>query len=253
MLTIENLSVRYGKKTVLKDLNIRIEKEKITVIVGKNGSGKSTLLRCLAGEIPYTGTILLDGKDLQNTSPRERAKKAALMPQILPETALTVKELAFLGRNPYLGTGGKYTQKDREAVQKALMLSQTQDICDRSVNRLSGGEQRRAFLCMLLAQDTPLMALDEPTAHLDADNTARFTACLQQLVREEKKTVLLVSHDLTTAANLADNIICPDGGKLVFAGSKEEFVNNNIAETVFGIKKTFFTDDNGCQRILYYK
>lgn len=253
MLTIENLSVRYGKKEVLSAVSTHIEKESITAIVGKNGSGKSTLLSCLTGTVAYTGSILLNGTPLQTLPPKERAKKISLMPQLLPDTALTVQQLALLGRSAYLGFAGRYSNADTAAVANALQLAQMESFADRSVQKLSGGERQRAFLAMLLAQDTPLMAFDEPTAHLDTTAAAAFENCLRMLVQKEKKTVLVVSHDLSAAANLADTILCLHEGRLVFAGTTKKFTDSQTAESIFGVRKTFFTDSDGCQRVLYYR
>lgn len=252
MLCFENVSVLRGRKTVLHDVNAHIPQGKLTVIVGKNGSGKSSLLSCLTGLTRYTGTILLDGEDLSALSPRTRAQKCSLMPQLLPETALTTRQLAALGREPYLSPNGKLTPTDREAVEKAIHFARMEDLQNIPVNRLSGGERQRAFLAMSAAQDTQLLLFDEPTAHLDADHAGYFLHRVRELVDEQKKTAVLVLHDLTAAVNIADYLLVTDRNTCVFCGTKDEFLLQNTAQTVFNLHHTAVTDEKGKERILFY-
>lgn len=252
MLCFENVSVLRGRKTVLQDVNARIEQGKLTVLVGKNGSGKSSLLSCLTGLVRYTGKIWLDGEDLSAIAPRKRAQMCSLMPQLLPDTALTTRQLAVLGREPYLAPGGKLTQTDREAVENAICIARMENMQDTPVNRLSGGERRLAFLAMTAAQDTPLMLFDEPTAHLDADHAGHFLHRVRRLIDEQKKTAVLVLHDLTAAVNIADYLLVIDRNTCVFCGTREEFLEQNIAQTVFNLRHTTVTEADGRERILFY-
>ena len=252
MLCFENVSVLRGRKTVLHNVNARIPKEKLTVIVGKNGSGKSSLLSCLTGLVRYTGKILLDGEDLSALSPRTRAQKCSLMPQLLPDTALTTRQLATLGREPYLAPGGKLSQSDRETVENAIRFARMEDLQDTPVNRLSGGERQRAFLAMAAAQNTPLVLFDEPTAHLDADHVGCFLQRVRALADEQQKTVVLVLHDLTAAVNTADYLLVTDQNTCVFCGTKEEFLQQNMAQSVFNLHQTAVCDPDGKERILFY-
>ena len=252
MLLFKDVRVLHGKKTVLQQVYAHIEKEKLTVIIGKNGSGKTSLLHCPVGLTDYNGEILLDGKPLDGISARDRAKMLCLMPQKLPDTALTAEQLAFLGREPYVGLGKKHTPQDHAAVEQALELARVQELRNRPVNRLSGGERQRAFLAMAIAQDTPLLLFDEPTAHLDTDHANHFLQCIRSLVDTQHKTAVLVLHDLNQAMQFADNVLVTDGGTCIFSGTKEEFLKENLHQSIFGVQSTSVCDKNGQERILFY-
>ncbi len=252
MLKFDNVGIAYGKKEILSGVNAQIEKGKLTVLVGKNGSGKSSLLSALVGQVPFSGSVLLDSKPITSFSPRERARLLTLMPQMLPETAFTVEELAFMGRNPHLSLGAKYTQEDHEAAEYALMLAQVGHLRSCPVNRLSGGERRLAFLAMAIAQNTDLLLFDEPTANLDAPHARHLLQCVQRLVHEQNKTVLMVLHDLNAALSVADRIICLDDKQCVFNGTKQEFLQADISNSVFGLQKTQAADVNGNLKTVFY-
>ena len=252
MLKFDNVGISCGKKEILCGVDAKIEKGKLTVLIGKNGSGKSSLLSALVGQVPFSGSILLNGRPIASFSPRERARLLTLMPQLLPETAFTVEELVFMGRSPHLSLGAKCTQADRDAAERALLLAQVGHLRGCFCNRLSGGERRLAFLAMAIAQDTDLLLFDEPTAHLDAPHTRHFLQCVQALVREQHKTVLMVLHDLNMALSVADRIICLDDKKCVFDGTKQEFLQSDLAETVFSLQKSQVEDEDGKLKTVYY-
>ena len=163
MLEFDRVSVDHRGKTILKEVSFSLRPHRITVLLGRNGSGKSTLIRCVNGLQRHTGEIRLDGVSLALTPPRERARKIGILPQILPETALTVRALAALGRNPYVDAAGRLSPEDRRMVAEALRAAGMEDFADRSLRELSGGERQRAFLAMLLAQNTRILLMDEPT------------------------------------------------------------------------------------------
>lgn len=236
MLEIKNLSVRFGNRLVLDDISFALRPQGLTVLVGRNGAGKSTLLGCVNRQVPYTGTITGEGKNLARISPRERAKAIAILPQSLPSPHITGRELVSLGRNPWLDFTGRLTETDKQAVERALRDADAADLAERYVDTLSGGEKQRIALAMILAQNTPIALLDEPTAHMDLSYEAAFLELLQKLKRERKKTFLLILHDLNLAVQFADDILVLDGGRLVFAGSREECLGQKILEKTFGVK-----------------
>ena len=252
MLQFENVCIQYGKTVVLSDLYAHIEKEKLTVLIGKNGSGKSSLLGCLIGQTNHTGRILLQNKPLDAIKPRERAKMLSFLPQTMPESALTVRQLTALGRTPYSGLGGRLQEGDRKIIEHSIARCDLLHLADKPLNKLSGGERKRAFLAMLLAQDTPFLVLDEPTAHLDTLQTAHFYATLQTLVHEEKKTVLFAAHDLNSAFSAADNVLCLHNKQAVFSGSKQKFIESDLPKTVFGLHAQTVTDTDGKTRTFFY-
>lgn len=250
MLEIKNLSVRFGKNLVLREVSFALRPHRLTVLVGRNGSGKSTLLNCVNQQIPYTGTITEREKNLALIGPRERAKSMAILPQTVPVPHITARELVSFGRNPYLDFTGRLTDADKEAVEKALRDTDSLELADRYADTLSGGEKQRVLLAMILAQNTPIMLLDEPTAHMDLGYEASFLQLLAKLKKERKKTILVILHDLNLAAEYADDLILLENGKIVFAGCKEECLEREILEKTFGLKRYKVADGDG-QRIFF--
>lgn len=237
MLEIKNVSVRYGEKEILKDVSFSLQPHRLTVLVGRNGSGKSTLLSCVNRQIPYSGSIWAEKKNLALLPPRERAKTVAILPQTLPAPHIPAADMVAFGRNPYLDFTGRLTEKDREMVAAALRDVQGEGFARRYVDTLSGGEKQRIALAMILAQNTPLALLDEPTAHMDQSYEENFLCLLQELKTRKKKTFLVILHDLTLAARYADDIVVLEEGCIVFAGTKEECLEKRILEETFGLKR----------------
>ena len=250
MLEIKNLSVRFDSRQVLSDVSFSLRPHRLTVLVGRNGAGKSTLLGCVNQQIPYTGTITEGEKNLALIPPRERAKAIAILPQSLPAPHITGREMAALGRNPYLDFTGRLTEADKQAVETALRDADALELAERYVDTLSGGEKQRIALALILAQNTPIALLDEPTAHMDLGYEAAFLDTLEKLKLQRKKTFLLILHDLNLAAAYADDLLVLDGGKLVFAGSREECLEKKILETTFGLKR-YKADDGEGERLFF--
>lgn len=235
MLTLHNVSVRLDGKDILKNVSFQLRPNRLTVLVGRNGSGKSTLLSCVNQQTPYIGTITVEGKDLSKLSARQRAKTVAILPQSLPAPQITLREMTAFGRNPYLDFTGRLTQTDQEMVEQAMVDAQAEDLAGRYVNTLSGGEWQRGALAMILAQNTPIMLLDEPTAHMDLAYEAQFLERLTRL--KEKKTILIVLHDLNLAAQYADDVVVLDDGQLKFWGTKDACLEKEVLEKTFGLRR----------------
>lgn len=235
MLTLHNVSVRLDGKDILKNVSFQLHPNRLTVLVGRNGSGKSTLLSCVNQQTPYIGTITVEGKDLSKLSARQRAKTVAILPQSLPAPQITLREMTAFGRNPYLDFTGRLTQTDQEMVEQAMVDAQAEDLAGRYVNTLSGGERQRGALAMILAQNTPIMLLDEPTAHMDLAYEAQFLERLTRL--KEKKTILIVLHDLNLAAQYADDVVVLDDGQLKFWGTKDACLEKEVLEKTFGLRR----------------
>lgn len=237
MLKIENLSVRFGQKQVLSDISFTLKPQRLTVLLGRNGAGKSTLLNCVNQQLPYHGIIREGEHDLGGIAPRERAKRIAILPQSLPSPHITGREMVGLGRNPYLDFTGRLTARDQEAVEEALRDADALELAERYVDTLSGGEKQRIVLAMILAQNTPIALLDEPTAHLDLNYEAAFLELLRKLVKTRKKTFLLILHDLNLAVRYADDLIVLESGKVIFSGTREECLAREVLEKTFGLKR----------------
>lgn len=234
---ISELTASYGNTKVLDRVSFDIKPGTITALIGANGAGKTTLVRCLTGEIQdYKGKILLDGKELRSFSAKSRAKEIACLPQQLPCPHITVQDLVSFGRAPYTALTGKLSPGDREAVNLALERSQTTHLAHSFVDQLSGGQQKKAFFAMTMAQDTPIIILDEPTAHLDAASRFAYLDLLQSMCSQTGKTFLVVMHDLTDVLRYAHQIVVLKDQSVCFVGTAEECLENAIAETVFGIR-----------------
>jgi len=247
MLTFRNISVRLSEKQILENVNFTLYPHRLTALVGKNGSGKSTLLSCVNQQIPYIGEILNGEKNLASLSPKERAKAVAILPQTLPAPHITALEMTGFGRNPYLDFTGRLTISDRQAVADALQDAHAEELALRYADTLSGGERQRVALAMILAQNTPIALLDEPTAHMDQIHEATFLKTLTELKKNRKKTFLVVLHDLTLAVRYADDLVVLDHGRLIFAGTKEDCLKQNILEDTFDLQRYTFQEQGETQ------
>lgn len=248
MLQFDKVSVRLGGKDILKDVSFALRPHRLTALVGRNGSGKSTLLGCVNQQVPYTGEIREREKNLALLPPKERAKQVSILPQKLPAPHITGRELAAFGRSPYLDITGRLTERDRAAVEEALQLADAAALADRYADTLSGGEFQRLTLAMILAQNTPIALLDEPTAHMDPGYEGAFLETLNRL--KQKKTFLVVLHDLSQAVRYADDMVVLDGGQVVFSGTKEACLAGKALETTFGLRRYTAKDETG-ERVFF--
>ena len=237
MLIFDNVSLRYGEKKALDGVSFTLRPHRLTVLVGPNGSGKSSLLSCVNQQLRYTGRILEGEKDLTLLPPRERARLLAILPQTVPAPHITGRELVALGRSPYLDFTGRLTRGDREAVEQALADVRGETLAHRYGDSLSGGELQRLLLGMILAQNTPILLLDEPTAHMDPEYEAQLLSLLRDQTRRRKKTVLVILHDLNQAVEYADDLVVLKEGKICFAGSKEDCLDGQILEQTFSVRR----------------
>lgn len=206
----------------------------LTVLLGTNGAGKSTLLRTLAGlQPPLAGDIFWEGNSLASLTPEERAKRLSIVLTVRPETGnLTVREVVALGRLPHRQGlwGSRNAAADAEAVERAMQLTTTSAWSERPVSRLSDGERQRVFIAKALAQETPLILLDEPTAFLDYPSRVQFFNLLKRLTNEMGKTVLLSSHDVELAAAHADRILLLSKESLCLAPTEAKERNHAIRD-----------------------
>lgn len=235
MLQIKNLSVNYNGTHILQDLNCRVKHGKITALIGPNGAGKTTLIRTLSGVLsPSHGQVLLEKTDLLILPPSELAKHIAVVPQVRQvPPGFSVRQIVTIGRTPHIHWLGSISPQDEEIVHKALTQTMTDQFSDRLASELSAGEQQRVFLARALAQDTPILLLDEPTAHLDLKYQAEFLALLRSLVKSKHITALAALHDLNLAALAADHIILLSKGRIACQGTPREVLQQAILQEVF--------------------
>ena len=236
-LIFDSVCAAYRQKTVLEDVSFRVERGSVTALIGLNGAGKSTLVSCLTGEKgDYRGTITLDGQDTRQLSPSRRACMMACLPQDLLRPRVTVGELVAFGRAPYLPLTGKLSRQDEEAVAWALAATDTAALAETFVDELSGGQRKKVFLAMALAQDTELVVLDEPAAHLDMVSRFELLALIRKLREQTGKTFLLVMHELPEVLRFADRIVALHDGRVAFDGTAEAFLEEQIPQRCFGVR-----------------
>ena len=242
MLEINNLQVARSGKQILDGINLRLIPHTLTALVGKNGCGKSTLVSCINQITPYRGEIHFSGRDLALMPPRERASLIAYLPQALKSPHITTEELIAMGRSPYLDIGRHMTPHDKEMVEKAIHAIGIEKLIGRYVDTLSGGERQKVYLAMTIAQDTRLLVLDEPTTYMDMAYEHAFLAMLDTMKHKNKKTLLVVMHNLNQAVRYADQLAVLDDGKIVFHGPTEECLRSGILERVFSVHRYMAED-----------
>ncbi|RYC47506.1 Fe(3+) dicitrate ABC transporter ATP-binding protein FecE [Pectobacterium zantedeschiae] len=242
-LTTQNLTAGYGDKRILDGLSLSLPAGKITALLGPNGCGKSTLLKCFAKLLtPESGAIQLNGKPLSAFSARQLSRHLALLPQhhLMPE-GITVRDMVAYGRSPWLSLWGRLSQDDRQRVQLAMEKTHIVDLADKRLTDLSGGQRQRAFLAMLLAQDTPVVLLDEPTTYLDINHQVELMKLLRELNQAEK-TVVTVLHDLNQASRYCDHLVMLAGGRVMAQGSPHEVMKPELLQQVFSIDAEIHAD-----------
>lgn len=237
MLDINSLSVAYGQHQVLFRISLDVHAGEIVAIIGPNGAGKSTLLRATSGVIPLkSGYIRVNGLDLGKLNPTQRARLLAVVPQArsLPP-AFTVYETVLLGRTPHLGWLGNSSPEDHQQTRLALESAQVQDLAERRVGELSGGEQQRVLLARALAQDTPVLLLDEPTTHLDLHHQSGILNLVQDFASYKRIAVLMVLHDLNLASLYAQRVALMVQGRIHAIGTPKEVLTVQNLSAMYNI------------------
>lgn len=236
-LKANNLSLSYGDKKIIKNLNLKIPEGEITIFIGGNGSGKSTLLNSLARLLkPVDGNVKLNDKNINQISTKKVAKKLAFLPQSsdIPE-GITVRKLVEQGRYPYQKWYQKLSEKDHKIVQQALYDTGMQKLANRDISSLSGGQRQRAWLAMILAQDTEIILLDEPTTYLDLSHQVDLLDLLFELNQRDKRTIIMVLHDLNLACRYADHIVAIKDKGVYIQGKPEDIIDENVIKEVFDL------------------
>ena len=237
MLRANQLTIRRQDNTLLDNVSCEIDPKQLVALVGHNGSGKSTLIKALAGEMTSSGgTITLDETNISDYGSKELARQMAYLPQQLPDAAgFTVRELVMLGRYPHQKWLQKPTQMDRDKVEQALKVTQTEAFADRITSTLSGGERARAWLAMCLAQDTKYLLLDEPLAALDMHYQIEVIQLIRRLVDEQGLSVVIIIHDINLAAQYADRIIALKNGRVCHNGTIKSTMQSEVLYDIFNV------------------
>ncbi|MBG6090495.1 ABC transporter ATP-binding protein [Actinomadura viridis] len=235
-LRATDLTLAYDQRVVAERLGVEIPDGSFTVIVGPNACGKSTLLRALARLLrPKEGTVYLDGEPITSRPGKEVARRLGLLPQspITPD-GITVADLVARGRYPYQGLLRQWSREDERAVREAMDAVGVGDLAGRVVGELSGGQRQRVWLALVLAQQTPIMLLDEPTTYLDIAHQIEVLDLCSRL-HEEGRTLVAVLHDLNHACRYATHLIAMRGGEVIAQGRPAEVVTADLVERVFGL------------------
>ena len=245
MIETRDLRVRFGPVAAVRGLTLRAEAGGWTALIGPNGAGKTSALRALAGLASYEGEVLIDGQDARRLGRRAVARLVAFVPQ-KPETppALTVAEYVLLGRTPHIRYLGGEGRHDREAAADALRRLELERFAERPLGSLSGGELQRAVLARALAQEAPVLLLDEPTTALDLGRQQLVLELVDEL-RQDGLTVVTTLHDLTIAGQYAEHLVLLDGGSVVAEGAAADVLSAPNLAAHYGANVRVIEDERG--------
>jgi iron complex transport system ATP-binding protein len=234
-LALEAVSVTLGGARIVDRLSCTVERGEWVALIGPNGAGKTTALRAIAGLLDYDGDVGVLARDARTLARKELARQIALVPQVpvIPGD-ISVRAYVLLGRTPHLGYFGSEGRADHRAVDAALEQLDLVALAERRLDTLSGGERQRATLARALAQDAPLLLLDEPTASLDMGRQQQVLEIVDRLRARRGLTVLSTMHDLTLAGQYADRLLLLDGGRLVAAGTADEVLTRALITEHYG-------------------
>ena len=245
------LSIGYGKHTVVSDINATLNSGRLTCLLGRNGVGKSTLLRTLAGFIPpIAGEIYIQGTPLERLSYHELAEKiSVVLTERMDIRNLTTTELVGLGRTPYTGFWGVLSDEDRKIVSNAMQLVGIEQLAERNVSSLSDGERQKVMMAKALAQQTPIIILDEPTAFLDFQSKVDTLRLLAQLAHELDKTVFLSIHDIELALQITDEIWLLDNQQKLHTGTTKQLIEDGTLHNFIENEHIRFDADDRVVRL----
>ncbi len=239
-LEFNSVAYRIGQKTLVSDISLTFPAGTVTAVIGPNGSGKSTFLK-LASRLltPSQGNIQLGGKPLKPFSQRELSRQLALLPQSAPRPlGMLVEDLVACGRHPHRSVLGRMTQHDQEMIEWALQLVDLADRRKERVDVLSGGEMQRVWLAMILAQDTPMILLDEPTSYLDLSHQFELLELVSDINRQLNKTIVWILHDINQALQFSHNVLLMQKGRPAFFGNPEQLLELTLLDEVFQLHTT---------------
>jgi len=240
----QKISTGYEEKLILEDMNINVPAGKFSVLIGPNGCGKSTLLKSFARLLkPTKGNVLLDGKSIYELPTQHLARQIGLLPQspIVP-AGITVADLVARGRFPYQNLFGQLGKEDYEAISCAMEAMGIMDLADKNVDSLSGGQRQRVWIALVLAQNTDILLLDEPTTYLDIAYQVEILDCLAKLNKARKTTIVAILHDINLSIRYADHIFAMKKGKLIAEGNPKDIITPGLMQTIYGMDSTIIND-----------
>jgi iron complex transport system ATP-binding protein len=242
-LVLEQVTAGYGRRPVVEDVSLRAEPGRVTGLIGPNGSGKTTLVRVASRALrPVSGRVRVCGQDPYEVPARVAARSVAVVPQDLSLVfSYSVLELVLLGRAPYRSSWGGGHADDLDHAHRAMAAVSLEDLADRPFELLSGGERQRVLLAQALAQDAPILLLDEPTTHLDVRHVLEAMAVVVDQARRGGRAVLAIFHDLNLASVSCDRIVALRAGRVVADGTPEEVITPRLLRDVFGVQADVVT------------
>ena len=243
-LAAVDLTVGYERRLVVEGLSVHIPVGSFTAIIGPNACGKSTLLRALARLLaPSAGQVVLSGNDIATRGSKELARELGLLPQsALAPDGIRVADLVARGRYPYQGMFDRWSPADERAVRSAMAATGVTELSGRLVDELSGGQRQRVWVAMVLAQETSVLLLDEPTTFLDIAHQLEMMELLRRINRVDGRTLVVVLHDLNQAARYASQIVAMRDGRIVADGTPDEVIVPDLVEEVFALPCRVITD-----------
>lgn len=251
MIQVLNLTKMYGKKSVVEDVTVNIQRGQITSFIGPNGAGKSTLLSMVSRLLDAdTGEVLVDKANVRGMKSGEFSKKVSILKQSnYMNVRLTVRELVSFGRFPY--SKGRLTDIDKKKIDEALEYMALMDMQDTYLEELSGGQRQRAFIAMVIAQDTDYILLDEPLNNLDMKHSVQIMKILRRLVNELGKTVVIVLHDINFASVYSDRIVALKNGRVVKDGPTEDIIQSDSLREIYDMDIPI-KQLNNCRICVYF-
>ncbi|NLL00318.1 MAG: ABC transporter ATP-binding protein [Clostridiales bacterium] len=236
MIKLRNISAGYNKVEIIKNINVTFEEGSITSIIGKNGCGKTTLLRTASNLLkPFGGEIIIDSKDIRDYHNKGLAKKISFLPQLRTVPNITVYNLVMHGRYPYLGFSRTPQKKDKEIVEQAIERMKLKQHLSKNIQQLSGGQRQKVYIAMVLAQNTDIIFLDEPTTYLDVNHQLEILEIVKKL-KEMGKTVIMVLHDLSNALTYSDKICLLNNGEVSIYDTPDAVFASKEIERIFNVK-----------------
>ncbi len=246
LLATEALTVAYktdeADRIALRDVSLSAAAGEVVGLIGPNGSGKTTFVRAVTGVIkPISGRILLSGRDASHLPQRDVARLVAVVPQepTLP-AAFTALECVLMGRTPYLRLLENESSRDIDASRRAMRETDTWELANRRLGELSGGERQRVIVARALAQETPVLLLDEPTAHLDVGHQVAVLSLMRTIARQQGKAIVSVVHDLTLAGQYCDRLVMLRAGSVIATGTPDEVLRPDLLADVYGLAVEVF-------------
>lgn len=239
-----SVTVGYGQRTIIRDLSATFPAGKITTIVGPNGCGKSTLLRAMSGLLNLdTGTVSVDGQNISDMKRKDVARILGMLPQspVAPE-GLLVSDLVARGRHPHQAWFRQWSSTDEDAVFEALKQTGSADLASRTLDELSGGQRQRIWISMVLAQNTDILFLDEPTTYLDLATSVDILELVDSLRQELGRTVVMVLHDLNLAVRYSDYLVVMKDGQVIASGTPAEVITAELLQEAFDLRARVIED-----------